>query len=265
MSDSLQHYGILGMKWGIRRTPEQLGHHSIPKGTKVYRVASTNKQSITGATYVTYLPPDRDLYRGSYATVLAKHQGSKKGDKMVETEYELTQDLNIPSRKELAQAYQNTMSNPKLKAEACKALAKEIVESDRIDYYLNYGKKTGEKYMRDDIKVWTQKYLDDFGSYTPEQAFALTARSLGSASPVVKRSVIDQLKAKGYNAMVDEAGVGGVGGAMREGVEPLILFDGDKQMSKTGTSELTRESMLEADKRHGKWARTANQHRNKPW
>lgn len=27
----LEHYGVLGMKWGIRRTPEQLGHKRVKK------------------------------------------------------------------------------------------------------------------------------------------------------------------------------------------------------------------------------------------
>ena len=62
----LMHYGVLGQKWGVRRTPEQLGRKRIKAGTNMCRV-SVSKDGISGngPTYVTYLKVDRDKYKGT--------------------------------------------------------------------------------------------------------------------------------------------------------------------------------------------------------
>jgi hypothetical protein len=47
MSNTLVHYGILGMKWGIRRTPEQLararGRSTTDESHEDYKKAHTSK------------------------------------------------------------------------------------------------------------------------------------------------------------------------------------------------------------------------------
>lgn len=49
---SLLHYGVKGMKWGVRRTPEQLGHRNIRKA-KVANVEQWGKSPNTNVLYLT--------------------------------------------------------------------------------------------------------------------------------------------------------------------------------------------------------------------
>ena len=41
--NELMHFGIKGMKWGVIRTPEQLGHHEPPKKARTNLIKLINQ------------------------------------------------------------------------------------------------------------------------------------------------------------------------------------------------------------------------------
>lgn len=133
-NNELYHYGVLGMKWGVRRTPEQLGHHVIPKGTKMYRATVNDKESINGSKYVTYLKVDRDHYRGTYADELRSNSGKSRSDNLYEKTYKLKENLHVPSRVELEQVHRKVMSDKKTREKIFKAYF-DIAVRDDIDLW----------------------------------------------------------------------------------------------------------------------------------
>lgn len=282
--NEFKHYGILGMKWGVRRTPEQLGHHKIAKGKKVYRTAPKGDEETSGSTYVSFFPPERDLYKGTWAWGIRQNYGLHKNERLFETEYKLKEDLNIPSREEQIEVFdllRQTNGEETIKniVAAELKMAGQTTAAGREDY-IHRAKKFNPKpeEMDDDkynqlisnmydtrIRNLTESYIEDYKDMTPEKFFRASSSFLG-VDKVTKQQIVDELSKRGYNAMIDQASVGG-GVRPREGVEPLIIFDKDKTLEPMTTKEISQLEENKAKERYMKWYKTANSARNSknPW
>ena len=215
-----------------------------------------------GQKYVSYLDADRNHYKGGWIRQTAG------ADKAYEYEFTALDDIKVPSRDELYGVINDTFKkNPKLVNETvnkwldvampkgtfarAEAIGNMMVSDDGIDE-----KKAWKMIVDDAVK--------NFKGMTPYQAAFYSAQSMGTNN-ALKDKVIKELSSRGYNAIVDEASVGGQNGWGKEGVDPLILFDGNV-LEKSNVRQISSLEESRSHKEDVDWKRkTYYKSRNASW
>lgn len=206
--------------------------HVIEKGTVIYRTTDSREERLDGPKYVTYLDVDRNHYRTGYI-----RQKGKTGENY-EHQFKLKEDLKVPGRDELKSVVVDQVkNNPQLVEKTARRWFDMVYKKgtwDRLEkldsLMMNYEMdKYSEKKIIDE---YVKRTVKSFGDKTPEEAYFYTFQSLGTNKELMNK-ISGELKKRGYNAMVDEAGVGGqiaINGYapfVKEGIDPIIVFDGN--------------------------------------
>lgn len=238
----LQHHGIIGQRWGVRRYQNPDGswtakgrerygkdvnklankvesrtflteERSIPAGTKMYRTSINPNENQNGPAYVTYLDPERNLYKGGWV------RNTAGADKSYEYKYTLKKDLKIPSRETEVQVISDVINKDRNKT-----LSDIVMSRALVMYSTSSIKDLIKNYYDNDVAKFEKEQVARYNRMNPDMLAYYATQSFG-LNTKLKDEVISRLSKMGYNAMPDEASIGGRYGQIKEGYDPLILFD----------------------------------------
>lgn len=212
----LQHFGVKGMKWGVRKKqltkPLDDNDLVIKKGTDIHRVMPKEwverERNLSGHAYASYKKEDVEQYKR-----LSKLLGGKS--KYVDMRFKVTKDMVSPSTKKRVDAFIKLMdSDPKARDAMIKA-------------------------TRNPLIFMPKKHLDKLDDpKTADKAFRKFSFLLVSKKDL-RDPYFKELEKKGYSMILDDADI--KGGISKS---PIIVFDRSKTL-KYDSEELIQKGVID--------------------
>lgn len=254
---SLQHYGIKGMKWGVRRTPEQLGHktssqkpyRSVPKD--LVEKGAITKQNLAKDVLGKKLGRSQVITRNQDSSYTNLPKGSKvqhisgiKFDKVRPGQLYVTADLKDNDMYEsylgsrlLSKGFEPSKVVMELKTDLKAPSSKE-----QYKIFQSYLKQNRKQIERDIFSWLSEKGKDPIVKNNPKDLYDQFINSVERSS-ASQKDFYKILKSKGYNAVLDEHDITG---SWMQAQRPLIIMDTMNSIGNISVSKLDVDDLVKA-------------------
>lgn len=226
-SSTLVHFGVLGMKWGVRRYQEYpKGKHGtflgqtrdndirIKKNASAYRVQSSGELKGEGHSFISLDKLDTLEYIQAAVNGDGIAIDAKMGDKkFYNVTLKLKNDVIIPSYQKSMDAFIKTVDSI-----GAKKIAKDFNDvQDAKSFIKDYKKLKVDKFRDEAYVHFVTSFIKDTNA---------------------KRTFFKELSDQGYNAIIDENDFRfGSGGTKT----PVIIFDKQKTIKKVDATKISEK------------------------
>lgn len=221
LEDFLKHFGVKGMKWGVRKQKDKINRstRTIKKGTEIQNISSRQYVKNGRHMYGAYTSYDKNAYTDLMGNFMYNERGYKNN-------FVVKKDIKIPSDKVLVNEFTAMVKrNPKMVARDMSKAYNEVslLTSKSVKHY----EKKLNKISDSDLKRGEKITKDYISILVSNKASKSRAEFFGA------------LIKKGFDGMSDVNDRDQLWGTQ----DPLIIFNPNKSLGKNTGLKLTKDDL----------------------